>query len=134
MTPEQRAETLMEILGLAREDDDARKAIAAAIEEAVAAELAALRAERDGLREVVKVALDPGVFGPWGSVEDPRLVNTNLLQLCKDNGFGAVMHYVEYLWSKHGSIPGSEHTCAACASVRREWIEAARAALAKGGA
>lgn len=80
--------------------------------------------------EILAEALEPGVFGDWYNSEDPALKNTNLHDLCKQYGYGAVMHYVEYLWKTHGPHPGSEHTVAACASVRRDWIKRASAILA----
>ena len=81
------------------------------------------------LAAVVDDALSPGVFGPWHTTDDPALHKDGLLDLCRTRGFGAVMHYVEYLWSKETQWPGSEHTCAACASVRRDWIKSAQEAM-----
>lgn len=85
------------------------------------------------LERVVRRAMEPGVFGPWHVIPDPLLERTNLHELCKEYGYGAVMHYVEYLWKTHGKHPGSEHTCAACADVRRAWQEEALAALDAAG-
>ena len=81
------------------------------------------------LRAVVEEALEPGVFGEWWNCEDPALKHTDLHDICKRHGYGAVMHYVEWLWKTHGQYPGSEHTVAACAKVRRDWIERAKKAL-----
>jgi len=92
-------------------------------------EIAQLREAVRSLSSVLDEALSPGVFGPWDAVDDPSLHGSGLLELCRQRGFGAVMHYVEYLWSKETKYPGSEHTCSACASVRRAWIKSAQEAM-----
>lgn len=94
-----------------------------------------------GIEEAVRLleeAIEPGMFGPWVATEDPALANAGLYELCEERGYGAVIHHIEYLWKMKAEkigLPGSEHSVAACASVRRAWIKEARAALAalKGG-
>lgn len=91
--------------------------------------LALIEAAKE-MRDVIEEAMEPGVFGEWRTQEDPALKDSPLLSLCQQFGFGAVIHHVEWLWKTHGSHPGSEHSVAACASVRRSWLKRAEAALA----
>lgn len=89
-------------------------------------------ADNARLREALEEALEPGVFGEWSRCPDPR-IDDSLRKLCELHGYGAVMHHVEWLWSERSrlmGLDGSEHTVAACASVRRSWIKKARQALA----
>lgn len=84
------------------------------------------------LRAVIKEAMRPGVFGDFGTVSDPSLERTNIERMCERHGYGAMMAHIQHLWSKRSEslgYPGSEHTVAACASVRRRWLEDAAAVL-----
>lgn len=92
----------------------------------------ALRKVVANLKSVIEEALEPGVFGEWTPCLDPALTNSGLDELCKNRGYGAVIHHVEALWklrAEKTGFPGSEHSVAACASVRREWIAKAKTAL-----
>lgn len=94
--------------------------------------LSASLAENVRLREVVEEFVEPGVFGPWHEVEDPRLKHSEIEVLCEDNGYGAVLHHVAWMWAR--AHPDSAHTVAACVAVRRKMIEKACAALGAKGA
>lgn len=90
------------------------------------------------LREIIADALDPGVFGePFGMLSpedidtDPigrsRILVDVLGPICEHYGYGAVMQMASSLWEWRQ--PGAAITTAACSSVRRSWIERAKAAL-----
>jgi hypothetical protein len=116
-----------------RRDDDLRMDAYIQQQRERDAQLAASEQRVRDLEAVIEEALSPGVFGPWSHCHDAMIPDCVRLA-CDEIGYGAVMHHVEHLWSKRAEamgIPGSEHTCAACASVRRQWIERARTALGR---
>jgi hypothetical protein len=95
--------------------------------------LAASEKLREDLSAIVAEALEPGVFGPFQTIEDPA-VSPLVKAECDRVGYGAVIHHVQWLWeqkSKTNGHPGSEHTVAACASVRLGWIKKAKKVLKK---
>lgn len=95
------------------------------------ASYAALKAQRDELLALLEECVLPGVFGPWREVEDPALARhpADIETMCERYGYGAMLHYVAYLWQKNH--PGAAHTVAACHDVRERIIAKAHALLAR---
>lgn len=112
-----------------RESVEANAALIAALRNAAPA-LIAMAEWANAAKKEIEYALEPGVFGPHTTCDDPQFSDGRLLEMCKRCGFGAVMHTVEHLWRTHGPHPGAEHTCAAAADVRRGWIDRADRLLA----
>lgn len=94
----------------------------------------------DSLRDLINEALEPGVFGsqpaarldPWIEGSDNGKVLRNM---CEVYGYGAVLHHVAALWRQwaiDNRLEGSEHTIAACRTVRESWIRRAKKAMQEG--
>lgn len=86
--------------------------------------------QHEDAKSIIAEAIDPGVFGPQFSFQDP-LFDNSLKTLCEKKGYGAVLHHVAWLWRQ--AYPSSAHTVAASVIVRRRFIERAEAFLATEG-
>lgn len=90
------------------------------------------RATEKQLRELLAEALEPGVFGyqDRSGIRDEGL-DPIVTTLCERHGYGAVMDSASRMWAEKCAkdFPGSNHTVAACASVRQDWCKRAAAAL-----
>lgn len=90
-----------------------------------------LEKENKKLKALIEEALHPGVFGYQDKNFDYLVGATNIENICKQCGYGAVMSHVQHLWQQKSGYDGSEHTVAACALVRREWCEKASKLISK---
>ncbi|MGB0963766.1 MAG: hypothetical protein ACPGVY_13830 [Mycobacterium sp.] len=92
-------------------------------------------ADRKELLAVIREALEPGVFGAPGANWDPILCNPehpchhDLVRLCEQIGYGAVMSATSYLWEK--KCGGSAHTVGTCYTTHKNWLRRAQAAVGR---